>query len=716
MRIGTAGCGDPWGLAGVFGSRRDRIVMIRKPLVFLVAFSALAVSGQPLVDILLNDPATDFELTTQSETSIVVNGDTVCAAWNDSGSKQILRGTPPYLQGGFSGFGVSTDGGVTFIDGGAFPVGPGPDEDSGDPSLAYSVRDDTYYYAALSSTGLSLWSSTDGCQTFGYVGAIHASAGDDKELIAVDNDPASPYYGRIHIGWTDFAVAPDSNLTSYSDDGGSSWSAPVPLPGSGGNGQGMWPAVAPGGNVYFAVLNRSFTMGGLQDQWIYESTDGGDNWVQRTDIATDQLRPENTVATARCGRQALNGDIRNLSSPQIVIHADPTASVGYVIHATYPYDSDGAGPDESNVFYRRSTDGAVSWSAEVMLNDDGTNTDQFYPAIGVNARGTVVASWYDRRLDSTNNLSFDRYAVVSTDGGLTFGPNIRISDVTSPLAAINPNFDRASNACVAGVCELFGDACVTDGDCFNPGINDCYHGDYDQVAVDECNAHIIWSDDRRITATGPNPDVYHDRLEVSQAPLADAGPDQVLECQAGGVQATLDGTGSSDPDGDPLAYLWEDDFVEGGGTATGPNPTVTFEGVGEFEVNLTVEDTCGLTDTDTVTISVIDTTPPEISCNSPATITPPDAPISFTATATDQCEGPLIAEILGFDCFTFTKRGKRIDKTESCVVSIDGDRITIDDSGGVTNNITWTVAATDVSGNSTTVDCALAVINPGRGN
>ena len=43
-----------------------------------------------------------------------------------------------------------------------------------------------------------------------------------------------------------------------------------------------------------------------------------------------------------CGRQALNGDIRNLSSPQIAIHKDATASAGYVIHAIYPYDSDGA--------------------------------------------------------------------------------------------------------------------------------------------------------------------------------------------------------------------------------------------------------------------------------------------------------------------------------------------------------------------------------------
>ena len=83
----------------------------------------------------------------------------------------------------------------------------------------------------------------------------------------------------------------------------------------------------------------------------------------------------------------------------------------------------------------------ASWSAEIQLNTDGTTTDQWYPAIAVNENGVVVASWYDRRLDTANNMRFDRYARVSADGGLSWGPNKRISDVSSPVASVNPNFD-----------------------------------------------------------------------------------------------------------------------------------------------------------------------------------------------------------------------------------------------------------------------------------
>lgn len=433
------------------------------------------------VDILVNDPSLDTGGTTQSETSVVAHGNVVCVAWNDAGEGFGLNG--------FSGFGYSLDGGRTFTDGGPFPDGPG-DSNGGDPSLAYSERDGRFYYAALSNLGLSLWQSSDDCQSFSYVGPIHQGFGDDKELIAVDNSPASPHFGRIYSGWTDFALGTDSNVVNYSDDSGTSWTTPVSLPGSGFAGQGMWPAIAPNGDAYVALVNRSFELGGLQDQWIYKAVDlgGAVEWQKLTDIGPQQLIPENPSSTQSCGRQALTGDIRNLSSPQIAIGVDASAPAGYVIHATYPYDSDGAGPDQSNVFYRRSVDGAQTWSEEVLLNDDGTSTDQFFPALAVDTDGTVVASWYDRRLDPDVNLAFDRFATYSPDGGFTWTANERLSDTSSPVAQTNPNFDSLAT---------------------------CYHGDYDQVAVANGVAHVVWSDDRRITESGPNPDVYYDQLPLN---------------------------------------------------------------------------------------------------------------------------------------------------------------------------------------------------------
>ena len=67
-----------------------------------------------------------------------------------------------------------------------------------------------------------------------------------------------------------------------------------------------------------------------------------------------------------------------------------------------------------------------------------------------------------------------------------------------------------------------------------------------------------------------------------------------------------------------------------------------------------------------------------------------------------------------YDCYTFTKKGKRIDKRDSCVVSFGGATVTISDSGGVGDIIQWTVSSHDVSGNSVQATCTVNVLNPGH--
>ena len=90
-------------------------------------------------------------------------------------------------------------------------------------------------------------------------------------------------------------------------------------------------------------------------------------------------------------------------------------------------------------------------------------------------------------------------------------------------------------------------------------------------------------------------------------PVADAGPDQVVEATSpAGAEVILNGSGSSDPNDDPLTYDW----TWTGGSATGVNATAIFP-LGTTNVTLTVNDG-QYNDTDTVSVTILDTTPPTV--------------------------------------------------------------------------------------------------------
>jgi hypothetical protein len=167
----------------------------------------------------------------------------------------------------------------------------------------------------------------------------------------------------------------------------------------------------------------------------------------------------------------------------------------------------------------------------------------------------------------------------------------------------------------------------------------------------------------------------------NEPPVANAGDDMTVEQDSlGGASVTLNGSRSTD-DGKiaPLTYTW----TWAGGSATGVSPTVSLP-MGTTTVTLTVYDG-EYSDTDTVDITVVDTTDPEISVTvSPDMLWPPNHKmVDIVATVT-------VSDIIGTEDYEFQLRAERAGKGDGRVYTI-------------------TYTATDASGNSANASATVVV-------
>jgi hypothetical protein len=79
---------------------------------------------------------------------------------------------------------------------------------------------------------------------------------------------------------------------------------------------------------------------------------------------------------------------------------------------------------------------------------------------------------------------------------------------------------------------------------------------------------------------------------ANRPPSCDAGGPYEAQCAGAATSVDLDGSSSSDPDGDPIVrHAWTGPFA--GGTVAGAAPRVTLTGAGEFSIDLTVTDDFG---------------------------------------------------------------------------------------------------------------------------
>jgi hypothetical protein len=396
----------------------------------------------------------------QSETSSAWCGPNVVVGYNDSAS--LFQQSPSGLT--IVGYAVSTNSGTSFTGGRALlprvlPPGVAERDFMGDPVVGCASKTNFFFSTLTMDTlndssqisGVSVSFSVDGGFTFDNT--VMAAGKDatnhllDKDWFTVD--PTNP--ARLYVTYTDFE---DSGALCGSDvrlaieivssgDGGATWSSPTVVKetcfNSTGAVQGSQVAVGSGGEVYVA----------------YESFDAFGNPSQievarSNDQAQSFTTPPPVVATVTAvggaskfgnGEATLQGGFNSNEFPSLAIDRSPKPSEGNVYIA---WNDGGNGfvfdplavPTSyayADVLFSRSTDGGVTWSSPVRVNNNpefpfasSAPTDQYEPGLAVDqTNGKLGLCFYDRRRDP-KNFRIDRECAKSTNQGNTWS-NTRIT-------------------------------------------------------------------------------------------------------------------------------------------------------------------------------------------------------------------------------------------------------------------------------------------------
>lgn len=195
---------------------------------------------------------------------------------------------------------------------------------------------------------------------------------------------------------------------------------------------------------------------------------------------------------------------------------------------------------------------------------------------------------------------------------------------------------------------------------------------------------------------------------ISSKPVADAGPNRIVECLgSGGATVELDGTGSKDDDCDVLSYAWAGPF----GLSVGRKPSV-FLPMGTNDVTLSVRDPWRWSLSDATQITVVDTTPPALRVFlTPTVLSPANnqlVRINATVNVTDRCgEGP--PEIV----LTSITSNQRVDVSDiqgADFGTFDQNFFLRAERNGRGRIYTITYRATDARGNQTLTSATVQVL------
>jgi hypothetical protein len=343
-----------------------------------------------------------------NEPSIAVDptdGNKMTIGWRQFNSVQS-----DFRQGGW---GFTTDAGVTWtfpgvLENNVFRSDPVLDSDEIGNFSYLSLRETFYDDIWRSINGASSWTRL----TFGNV------TGGDKQWFTIDRTNGTGHGFQYQL-WSTSGNNWGGRQFSRSTDDGATWMTPIFLPSS-----PVWGTldVDSNGNLFIGgAANFSSPF------WCLRSSDAQNPAVTPT---------FDRVTQVSLGGSLVFGDTINPGGlgGQVFLAVDrsggSTNNNVYMVASVQPTGF-GTGSD---VMFVRSTDGGLTFSAPHRINDDPINHNKWhwFGTLAVAPNGRIDSVWLDSR-NAANNTDSQLFYSFSTDGGVTWEPNIAVSAPFTPF-------------------------------------------------------------------------------------------------------------------------------------------------------------------------------------------------------------------------------------------------------------------------------------------
>ncbi|MEI2675466.1 MAG: T9SS type A sorting domain-containing protein [Chitinophagaceae bacterium] len=401
----------------------------------------------------VNDAASNIVDDAANEPSIAIDiNDTLHIA---IGWRQFDNIASNFRQAGWS---YSSDGGLTWnmsiIDEGVF---------RSDPVLDYDLQGNFYYNSLTPYPDweCDVYKSTNGGATWDE--GTYAYGG-DKQWMAIDRTNGEGS-GNIYAIWSaDYSACVPGNFTR-STDGNLSYEScehveAEPYYGMPAVDADGYLYVVGGGGVSTLTVTRSLNaqIPGATIEWddpVNVDLDGSLSGWQ-------DINPEGLIGQA-------NIDIDRSGGPG---HGNI-----YVLAPVDPY----TGPDDADISFAKSTDGGLTWSDPIWINDEKNDGNtHWFGTMSVAPNGRIDVIWLDTRDGGGVDYSA-LYYCYSVDQGETWSANMKLS----------PSFDPHVGY---------------------PSQNKM--GDYFDMTSDDKGAHLAWAN----TLNGEE-DVYYSRILLTEAAI-----------------------------------------------------------------------------------------------------------------------------------------------------------------------------------------------------